>query len=505
MSNQLDKIEHWLDKESDSRWKRDPVTNLFTLTSFHEKQVDDRWGSDDIAKALKCGLSNSSDDGAQSAGAVAFPPGFKYSPNTGKPLTRVVTKIHTWTPVSGSEDLTSGLVRGGRVTSHRLKLKGDSFLNRKPDHELPLPGHGQYRFIAGAFGLSSSFLLALNGEQGAIYCWLPNNHEWAELEPTGDAPYLGTETLLSKDWNIEIQDISGESILLWPADSGLIAIKVDVLSLSYEAKLLVMGRCLSVPHMIKNMVYILIEKDDGTVSALSINSDWKTEVKTTQLSISNIPSAEWIVAVATTREIIWLSDVGQVVIRPNAHQYFYIPWETGIKPQFLLGGPHCSLDGHLWMQVLHPDIHEGEGGFCYIQLGRQKPELRPSFGARTLTGKSSIKVERWLKDDPWLEPTLVSNMSHENNEAVIPILESSNDDMLLVLRVDHLLGITKFFDRKDEILTTRFQIMGQHGDEGFYVKRLREPWTATAFIFEEILFIYHPDIGFLPGWLTIPT
>ncbi|MEW6418081.1 MAG: hypothetical protein AB1480_08170 [Nitrospirota bacterium] len=221
------------------------------------------------------------------------------------------------------------------------------------------------------------------------------------------------------------------------------------------------------------------------------------------MAIDDIPAAKWVVAAATPSEVIWLSDAGQVVLRPNANQYLFIPWEAGVEPQFLLGGPHCSSDGHLWMQVLHPTIHEGEKGFCFIQLGRSNPGQRPSVGARMLTGRSSIKVEKLLKDDPWIEPTVVASMDHANDEAVIPMLESTKDGTLLVLRADHIQGITRFFERTDELIATRFQIMGQHGDKGFYVKRLREPWTASAFIFEDVLFIYHPDIKSLPGWLTV--
>lgn len=502
MPDQLNGIERWLDKPSHSVWERNQATDEFSLIEFQEKKIDKQWGTEDIAKALNCGLSQSSDDCGKKPGFVTFPPRFNFSPTTGKPLIRAETKIYSWIPVSGSEGLISGLLRGGRITSHPLKLKGDSFLNRDPDRELPLPGHGRYRFCAGAFGLSSSFLLALDGEQGVLYCWLPTRGEWRELATAVGAPYIGTETLRPQDWCVDIIDTSGEGIIFWPSDCGLVAVKIDVLSLSYEAKLLIKGRCLSVPRMIKNMVYVLVETNDGLNKAMSVNSNWQVQSQPSELPINDIPTAKWVNAIATPREIIWLSDAGQVVLRPNAQQYLYIPWEAGVEPQFLLGGPHCASDGHLWMQVLHPTINEGEKGFCYIQLGKHNPEKRLSFGARTLTGQSSIKVEKWFRGDPWIEPTVVANMKHENDEAVLPILESTSDGTLLVLRADHLRGITQFFERTDEPIITRFQVMGQHGNEGFYVKRLREPWNASAFIFEETLFIYHPGIESIPGWLT---
>lgn len=297
--------------------------------------------------------------------------------------------------------------------------------------------------------------------------------------------------------------MAGETILFWPADAGLIAIKIDMLSLSYEAQVLVEGVCLSIPRVLRDKIYVLIEKPDRAVGAFSAGAGQSIGNDFCELAVSDIPNTRWVIAAATPREIIWLSDMGQVVVRPSAQQYMLIPWEAGTEPQFQLGGPHCSSDGRLYMQVLHPTLHDGEGGFGYVQLGHANSNQRPhlSFGARMLTGQSSIKVEKWLKEDPWIEPTVVATMAHENDEAVVPILESKSDMSLLVLRVDHLQGITALFERTEEFIPTRFQIMGQHGNSGCYLKRLREPWNASAFVFEGVLFIYHPDIGSLPGWL----
>ena len=498
MTGHFSNSEQWLDKESGSSWERDPATSLFKLVSFHEKKVNSRWKGSDIVKALNCRYSESPDDGAQDSGLVPFPPRFKYSPNTGEPLKEQETKVHTWLPVSGSEDLTSGLLRGGRLTSHPLKLERDDLLNKD---QIPLPDQGRFRFCVGAFGLSSSFLLALDGEKGAIYCWLPASREWFKLEPAAETSYLGT-TLSPDDWNIDMTNISGESIIYWPSDLGLVAIKIDVLSLKYEAKLLIEGCCLSVPRILGDKVYILIKKADETVDAISVDSDWQSEGRPCKLSIMDIPPAQWVVAVATLHEIIYLSNTGQVVLRPRAEKYLYIPWQEGVEPQFLLGGPYCSNDGDLWMQCLHPTINEGEEGFCYIKLGQQNHNKEKAKGARMLTGKSSFKLEEWLKGDPWVEPAVVKNMGYKNNKAVIPILESTIDNTLLVLNVEHKDSITQLFERVDDHLTTQFQIMGLDGNKEFFVKNLRKPWTVSAFIFDEALFIYHSDIDSLPGWLT---
>ena len=496
-----DTPEQWVDEKSDSLWERTPGSRTFSLVRFRGKQVDKRWSIHEFARALNCGISTSSDDGASTAEPVLFPTGFKFSPNTGSPIAKIGSRINTWLPTSGSENLKSGLLRGGCLTSHALTLKGDSHLFRDSDHELPLPGHGLFRFCVGTFGLSSTFLLALQAEQGALYCLLPSCEEWVELTSTREnTPYLGSVGLSNRAWSIEAVDLEGDTVLFWPSDRGLVAIRINVLSLIYETKVLAEGRCVSVPRIVRDKVYVLIEQSNGATGVVSADTDWNSSTPPQELMKSDIPNAKWAVAVATPSELIWLSDLGQVVLHPNASKYFYIPWEIGVKPQFLLGGPHCSPDGNLWIQALHPTIHEGEKGFCFVQLGRFNPELRASFGARMLTGRSSIKVEKLLKNDPWIEPTVVTEMG--NDEVVVPILESMEDNTVLVLRTEHMHSITRFFERTDELITTRFQIMGQHGKDGFYVKRLREPWTATAFIFQNVLYLYHPDIGSLPGWLT---
>ncbi|MGH9960554.1 MAG: hypothetical protein ACREBC_26115, partial [Pyrinomonadaceae bacterium] len=423
-------LEQWQDAESGSVWERNPTTKVFSLISHHEQQVDGRWEALDIAKALCCGLSSAPDDGALDSRWVTFPPGFKLSPNTGKPLVKKAPRTGTWLPFSGAEGLKSGLLRGGCLTAHPLKLKGDASPTRDPERQLPLPGRGNYRFCVGAFGLSSSFLLAFEARQGAIYCWLPSRCEWVEMAAPSGAPYLGAEDFPLSAWSIEARDLANDTVVFWPADCGLVAIKVNILSLAYEARLLAEGRCVSVPRVLGNRVYILVEKPDGAVGVVSVDAAWQSAEQPLELAVNGMPAAKWVVATATPREVIWLSEKGQVVLRPTAQQCFFIPWEPGVEPQFRLGGPHCSADGRLWMQVLHPTLHEGEKGFGYIQLGRPNPEQRPSSGARTLTGHSSIKVEQQLKEDPWVEPAVAATAGHENNEAVVPILESMSDGTL---------------------------------------------------------------------------
>ncbi len=84
MSDVDDNVERWPDATlGGSVWKRDPVTKIFSLVKFRNKHVDKRWGNLEIAKSLKCGFNSLSENGVP---GEIFPPEFKYSPNTGKPI-----------------------------------------------------------------------------------------------------------------------------------------------------------------------------------------------------------------------------------------------------------------------------------------------------------------------------------------------------------------------------------------------------------------------------------
>jgi hypothetical protein len=299
-------------------------------------------------------------------------------------------------------------------------------------------------------------------------------------------------------WNVECNDLAGDANLYWPCDTGLVRVRLDPLTATYEALILIEGVCVSQPLIVGDNVYVLLRTPDGQGIALA-----ETPLRdgaATQLRIKNIPEGIWHAA-ATPHEAVWVSEAGQVVASPRRKQFELIAWNPAtIKPEFRLGPPHCARDGRLWMQAMHPTGHDGEEGPGYISLGKAQQDWHSSNGARTLTGKSSIKVEQRLVEDPWIEPIVVSMVGHANNEAVVPILESVTDQSLLVLRVDHADGIIKFFE-SGELLLTRFQVMGQHADDrGFYSVRLRKPWRTTVFVYDGVLYLYHPDLENLPGW-----
>jgi len=491
--------EEWVDEESATVWRRE--SDRFSLVTRNGAPIDPHWENPEIGAALGCGCSTDVADGASMDSPAYFPPAFARSPNTGKLLPRYSVTKAEWLPPSGSQELKAGLIRGGKLTHYSVRLRdGYAATDAYPPRHLKLPPPGRYRFLVGSFGLNSSFLMAFDALNGAIWCWIPSCTDWREVKPSAnsDKIHLGSEDLSQEAWNVDAIDLARESKILWPCDSALVCLYIDPLALTYTARVMAEGRCHAQPLVHNEHVYCLME-NNGHAMLVEVSVDAPYVGRDCAVSF---PIADWRCAVATHNGVIWVSSKGQVIANPKRNQYAFVPWQPeAIQPEFDLGPPYCASDGRLWMQVLHPIAHEGEEGPAYLSLGRPTVDLLKSSGMRTLTGRSSIKVEQRLLGDPWIEPEVVSSDGHFNDEAVIPILESMTDNSMLVLRANHI-GSIKDFLQLDELIPTRFQIMGQHGDhEAFFSTRVRAPWRSMAFVFDGALFLYHSEFKSIMGWV----
>lgn len=492
--------ECWPDASTSTEWVRRRGDKRFVVARRHGRPVDPRWDAGQVATAVGAAFSVDDADDASDGHPAWFPQSFRYSPNTGKPLIAAEAgRIETWLPPNGNQNLRDGLVRGGRLTDVRLSLARSASSGSRPA-EMPLPPPGHFRFLVAAHGLRTACLLALCRDNGTLFCWLSHRHEWAEVRPTPGCVYLGAERLSDEYWGLEATALDRDTILYWPCDRGLARVRIDPLCLTYEAELLVAGCCVSQPVVVADRIYVLMRPPESVSSGVCLVSLALADPVVVEREVDDVPDGDW-TAVATPHEAIWISDLGQVVAAPKRMLFCFLPWDPpGIQPQLELGPPYCARNGHLWLQVMHPTANDGDEGPGYVSLGRVASEWRPSGGLRTLSGRSSIKVEERRTDDPWEEPKVVNSDSQHNDEAVKPILESTVDGSLLVLRVDHTDGIKKFFDMTG-LQQTRFQIFGEQPDKaGFFSAGLRQPWNASAFVFEGALHLYHPDLRHIFWW-----
>ncbi len=465
---------------------------------------DARWSAAEIAQALGCGVSTASADEASEAAPAYFPPSFSHSPNTGEPLQKLPAGTGAWLSPAGSQHLTTGLIRGGKLTDLPLTLqKGYAETDPSPPREIKRPPPGRYRFLVGMFGLQMQTLLALDAMNGCIHCWVPSAETWVELSPdssAGPTPYLGIERTeeQAEDWQVDAFALTGQTRLIWPCDLGLAFIRVDPLRMCYQVELAEIGACVSAPVIKNDKIFVLVAKDASTV-LIEVLANAPSQSR--ELA-RDLPQARWRTALASQHDALWLSDQGQVVASPRRNQFIFVPWKpAGVHPQFELGPPYCGSDGRLWMQVLHPDTREGEGGPAYVSLGRANYDLHESSGLRVLSGHSSVSVERRLTEEPWLEPEVVTTTNADNDEAVIPIVESLKDGAMLVMRAPHVGSITDFLAKRDSVMT-RFQVLGPASDLAmFYSMKLRKPWETNAFVYNGALYLSHPDLKSMPGWL----
>lgn len=492
-------VESWPDEKASSVWVRDQ-DGSFRPKSWRDEKIDDGWLVSEAAAAVGCALSLDPQDGANASKAARFPSSFIYSPVTGKPLLRQKAPGAGWLPPYGNAGLQSDLIRGGKLTTASVFLGGHTQQeDALPDSVLPpLPG-GVYRFLVARFGLQDNFLVACDFIRGALYCWMAGRGRWEEFKGVAGADYLGADMIPEQLWNLECIDLEGESIVYWPCDAGLARVRINPLTLSYKTELLTRGECHSQPLLLGEAMYVLVRPRPGAeLNLVEIETKGEGRVK---VRLDNIPCADWHAA-ATTHEVLWLCSRGQVIVNPKRGSFDFHEWkDPTLVPKFQLGPVHGTNTGRLWMQAFRGDRDEGERGFVSVG-GKNQQDWQHSEAPRAMSGKSSIKSEQRLKDDPWIEPEVVSMDARDNNEAVVPLLESVTDGSMLVFRVDHLYGIEKFFETADDQkMLVRFQVLEQHsGERGFYSALIRAPWKTTAFIYHGILYLQHPDIQDINGW-----
>lgn len=492
--------EAWPDGASRTVWRRN-ASGRFELESIDGQPPHPGWAKAELNTALGCPQSVDAEDGGSQSEPAFFPPSFVHSPATGKKLERPQTSdARTWLPPHGNQDLDKGLLRGGKLTTASLRLRAGITSATQPPRQIPLPDAGHCTFLVTSCGLNMSFLFALDALNGTLYCWLPTQGNWAEMNPAQDsAPYLGSEHLPYGTWRPELAEYKGASALLWPSDAGLFALRLSPLTLHFVVEPLSEGCCASPVLPLRGRHFVL-QLRQGKTEMVSISlQDGQLEVH-----CRDIPDVQWVCSMATPQEAVWLSATGQVVANVGRRQYGFIPWQPGTIPQFDLGPAHFASDGRLWFQVLRS--YENGHERCFIELGRPDPRKKPEskeacLSRRFLTGASFFCTEKQERKDPW-EPEVHSSLDQDNDEVVMPLLESVADGSLLTLRVFHRdLGKDGDLLRSAGVLNIRYQIMGQHDDEvGFYKTAVRNSWITTAFLYDGGLYLYHPEFKNIYGW-----
>ena len=488
--------EIWVDTASRTAWERSPE-GAFSLVECRGQAPASVWSAAERAVALNCPSSLRSEDGA-GAEPVYFPPAFRHSPATGAPLDLApVRNVQTWLPPSGGQQVTDRLLRGAKLTPSALRLAECPEWPAEPADQLPLPPPGGHKFLVAPCGYNESFLFVLDPLHGCIYCWAPSAKRWVDMNPAGPGVCnLDASQVALADWWPECEDLQGGAPLLWPSDEGILTVRLDPLCLTYTAEILTEGACVSSLVLTGDRVSGILRDAQGALRLVEVST---TPGSAPVVLASGIAEADWSRRVSSRHLAVWISEAGQVAKTKNASAF--IPWPPGVVPAFEFGPPYCGDNkGELWQQVLASSYTDDGKEFGYLKLGLGPNEYHRASCARHHTGHSSIKVEQRLEGAPWLDPETVPIALHENDEAVIPILESGDQHDLLVLRANHVGSAAAFLDPESAVLT-RFQIYRQQADAlGFHSAKIHKPWETIAFVYCNTLYLHHPEFRSLPGW-----
>ncbi len=181
-----------------------------------------------------------------------------------------------------------------KLTRASLLLRDAGAPLPAPPQEISPPQQGRYRFLRACCGLRKAYLLALEPCAGMLFCLLPGRSEWTKLTPRG-----GHNTTTCSDslpyavWNVEALDLTGGTILIWPSDSGLLALRPNLVSMTYDVELLAPGRCVSPVLPVEKRFAVLTEQA-GSVSLVAAGIDAKPETL-----VSGVPHSNWISAAAS--------------------------------------------------------------------------------------------------------------------------------------------------------------------------------------------------------------
>lgn len=495
------------------QWSRDAATGRFEVVSFRgQGPPSSQWLAADIGRLVGARFGRISSP----AEAEIFPSGFARSPLTGAALTPATpTDPRAWLPPYGENEPTEigflGLARtaaGMVLDLDRYSPEETADLSRdvglEPADTLPLPDVGSYFFALGRFGCVAPTLVAIEYSKGLLFAWAPGSRAWVELVAKDEA--LPECSLAREAWGAQIvllREHESWSLVL-PTDAGLAVVSLNLLALSYSVRL-IDGRCIGAPLLIGDSVATPVTTTTGVQQLLLLNKRNPTDIRRWDLPppLLGAPGLGFRKAFADRRVAVWLSSAGQLVCRPveaaDRNRLSFVPWPTNMEPRFEFGAPYLSTTGRLWQLSRNMQ----SGAYQYVQLCHANPEVQPVQSPRLSTGGTVFHLESQLRGEPWQDS---ESEDASASELLIPLLESVLSKSVLRVRVAE--GGSMSTAR---LLTSpeRYRVLfelegvrnGQPSTTRFHGAQMSRPWLTEAFLFEDRLYLYHPDISSgIPGW-----
>ena len=471
-------------------WAREANGDRFRLVAYGGLgPADSSYGNAELAALVGARIEQ------EGRAAVLYPGRFRYSPTSGQALADPAGIVSEgWLPPYGlGHNPDPKYLPGLRQTDVDLRLPRDFKPEQDPPVALPLPPPGDYHFLVGRLSTCRPCLLAIEPRKGMLYVWRDSPAQWSELR--GVQTLLPETSLPLNQWGLACTDPQGRRLFL-PTDRGLAQIDIDILRLTYDLHLFP-GQCKGAPvcyHCAR--LFVPVRAENGTGSVLLV--DAVDPIRTTLLEVSDeFLSAPFIPALVDRRQVIWLSQAGQLSLKLDdanrLPRVAALAWPAGFTPGFQFGSPYRARDGGLW-QI---GFDQRAGRYAYSSLGSDQPEKQettcPRFGSGTVTFRLDVQ----LRGNPWLDPEMAADAG--SGYIVVPLLESPNTSALCV-RIP-------WSKSAEELLSSQskhhalFRLVMDDGDSSFYRHKLARPWLARPFVYRDHIYLYHQDFDrSIPGW-----
>ena len=456
----------------------------------------------DVAHLLGASLPASCDC------APIYPEGFAFCPACGRALTKLAgqlkpqprTQPDWWGPWS-DQALPRHVPQGLPVTSLAL---GDA-LERRPaapsvgrsEVAMPAPPNALFVFAAGSYGFAAQRLLALAYTRNVLQYWDPLAAIWHVMtldEHSADLTFTGA----AYGWLPVTNPRRGE-VALVPTDKGLCRLWIDPVSETCRAEPVFAAAVASAPGAVGRHVACLFI---GSAASFATSSSgtrlWSALADGSQVELydcGDAPAAGWTRPVSYDGRILWLHQFGQLIWQPGAPPQ-WLAWPLGFAPRLELGGPTQSRDGRLW--------HIGHAGqaYSFVELGKENPQLQPISGARLGFGNFLLRRGHAVVNEPW-DVENVEDL-HEDDDLVLPLLRGFNSNRAqpsgLVLRFHRYTGRAEEALAGRTIARTTVEWIGRRNVILDEVVRLARPLECMPFVYDNCLWLHHPDWNQVRGW-----
>ncbi|MES3020355.1 MAG: hypothetical protein V4857_02100 [Pseudomonadota bacterium] len=475
----------WLEDESSGRFELSATEGLGRV----DGQAQARGRLPDIAALLGASLPL----GCRCS--PIYPEGFAFCPQCGHALDKLAGRLKSqpdWWGPAADQFLPRHVPHGLPVTSLAL---GDSLEERPPapapgraDCTMPVPPNAQCVFAAAGFGFPVQRLLALAYTRNVLQYWDPAAQLWHVMAAEGHADALDF-TAGAYGWLPPLNPRRGE-VALVPTSTGLRRLWINPVTETYRTEAVFDAALASAPGAVRRHVGCLFNSAQGT-RLWTAHSDGSNVA----LLDCAAPAGRWSRPIAYDGALLWLQPLGQLVWQPGQAAR-WIAWPQGWSPRLEFGGPTQSRDGRLW--------HIGHDGqaYSFLELGVDGAELEPISGARLGFANLLFRRGHAVLNEPW-ESEHVEDQ-REDDSLVLPLLRSFNNNRSqpsgLVLRLHQYTGRAEDALGERVIGRTTVEWIGKRNVVLDEVVRLARPLECVPFVYDNCLWLHHPDWNQIRGW-----